>query len=534
MLRARWLEAIRLPLLLALLTLGAPGDCLAAGEKAARPNIVLIVADDLGFSDLGCYGGEIPTPRIDSLAAAGTRYLQFYNCAVCVTTRASLMTGLSPRQGPGGLLRTDMVTIAEVMKAAGYRTAMTGKWHLGSQAPKRPIDRGFDEFYGLLDGCCNYFNPAQRDPEFYNGGRQRAFAHNGQPITSFPEDYYTTDAFAEHASGVIRDWSKGQQPFFLHVAFTAPHFPLHAPEEDIAQFHGKYDDGYFALRERRFQRQQQLGLLDPRWQLSTADKKLGPARYDYEIVPWDQVENLQRERRRMEVYAAMVARLDRAVGRILETLRESGAEDNTLVMFLSDNGGCATLPADREGMQAYNRSLPGGADTYDFVGPGWGWAQNTPFRRYKTFTYEGGIATPMIVRWPGHTPRGTIDRQTVGHVMDLLPTCLELAGGEYPTERQGQAVLPVEGRSLAAAFRGKPQGVPEELCWELYGSRAIRVGKWKLVWGVTGKRWELYDMEADRTETTDLAAQHPDLVAQLAKRWEAWNAKCMAPASSRP
>ncbi len=492
-------------------------------QESGAPNIILIVADDLGFSDLGCYGGEIPTPNLDRLAKEGTKFTQFYNCAVCVTTRAALMTGLYPRQGKssGGLLRTDMVTLGEVMQAAGYRTAMTGKWHLGNNAPRRPVDRGFQEYYGLLDGCCNFFNPAQPDPEFYNGGKARVFAHNHTLVTEFPKDFFTTDAFAAHASGVIRNWSKENRPFFLHLAFTAPHFPLHAPEEDIARHRGNYDDGYFALRERRFQRQQEIGLLNPNWKLSKVDRKLGPARYDYDVTPWEEVADLARERRRMEVYAAMVDRLDRGVGQILDSLRETGMEHNTVVMFLSDNGGCATLPDDQQGMKEYNQKLPGSADTYDFCGPGWGWAQCTPFRRYKTWTYEGGIATPFIVRWPGVVQPGATQHE-VAHVIDLLPTCLELAGGTYPTQFDGVKILPVEGRSLAPTFRGQARKAQDHLCWELYGSRAIRAGRWKLVWGVTGERWELYDMQQDRTETTDLAKEHPQIANELARKWEEW------------
>ncbi len=500
----------------------------ARAENAAppRPNVVLILCDDLGFSDLGCYGGEIGTPNVDRLASAGLRFTQFYNCAVCVTTRAALLTGLHPRQGGGssGLLRDNMITLGEAMRAAGYNTALTGKWHLGSQAPKRPIDRGFDEYYGLLSGCCNYFNPAHRDPVFYNGGKLRPFAHNEQSVTEFPDGYYTTDAFADHASRTILDLGKRDKPFFVHVCFTAPHFPLHAKPDDIARFHGKYDDGYFKLRERRHRRQIELGVVDPRWKLSPADKKLGPWRYDYDITPWEDVPDLTREKRRMEVYAAMVAALDRGIGRVLQAVEDTGAADNTLVMLLSDNGGCATLPRDLQGMREYNRELPGGENTYDFCGPGWGWAQCTPFRRYKTWTYEGGIATPFIARWPGMIKPGGLTRQ-VGHIVDMMPTLLELAGGEYPRRFRGKDILPVEGLSLAPVLRGEQRAEHDSLSWYLFGSRAIRQGRWKLVWGATGGKWELYDMQADRTETRDLAAEHPRRVRQMADLWRQWSEK---------
>jgi len=497
----------------------------AAGDEAHRPNVLLILCDDLGYSDLGCYGGEIRTPNLDRLAGQGMRFTQFYNCAVCVTTRAALITGLHPRQGAGGLLRENMASIGEVMRDAGYNTALTGKWHLGSTAPRRPIDRGFDEYYGLLSGCCNYFNPAQRDPVFYNGGKLRPFAHNEERLTEFPDDYYTTDAFSDHAIATLKKLARDDKPFFLHLCYTAPHFPLHAPPEDIARYRGKYDDGYFALRRKRFQRQQQLGLLDDSWKLSGPDKKVGPWRYDYNITPWDQVEDLQRERRRMEVYAAMVDRLDQGVGRVLTALDELGVADNTLVMFLSDNGGCATLPADLEGMRAYNRKLPGTADTYDFCGPGWGWAQCTPFRRYKTWCHEGGISTPMIARWPGLIQPGSMTRE-VGHLVDIMPTLIELGGGAYPSERHGKPVPPAEGVSLAPTLRGQPRDGHKTLAWALFGSRALREGRWKLVWGVTSRRWELYDMQGDRTETNDLAEVHAERVQAMSKKWLAWAKKC--------
>jgi arylsulfatase len=498
-----------------------------AAAKPSRPNVLLILCDDLGYSDLGCYGGEIRTPNLDRLAADGTRFTQFYNCAVCVMTRAALLTGLHPRQGGGssGLLRENMVTLGEVMRDAGYNTALVGKWHLGSQAPRRPIDRGFDEYYGLLSGCCNYFDPSRRDPVFYNGGNLRPFAHNDRPVTEFPDDFYTTDAFSDHAIATLKTFAKDDKPFFLHLCYTAPHFPLHAPAEDVARYRGKYDDGYFKLRERRFARQRELGLVDPGWKLSPADKKLGDWRYDYDITPWEDVEDLERERRRMEVYAAMVDRLDQGVGRVLDSLDELGLAGNTLVMFLSDNGGCATLPADLDGMRAYNRELPGGIDTYDFCGPGWGWAQCTPLRRYKTWNHEGGIATPLIVRWPGVVTPGRITRD-VGHVVDLLPTLLELAGGEYPSARNGKAITPVEGQSLVPLLRdGQRQG-HDHLCWALYGSRAVRQGKWKITWGVTAKRWELFDVQADRSETNDLSPQHPERVESLSALWHNWANVC--------
>ena len=520
---------------------------------AARPNVVLILCDDLGFSDLGCYGGEMRTPNLDRLAAEGMRFSQFYNCAVCVTTRAALTTGLYPRQGKGGFLRPNMVTLGEVLREAGYATSLTGKWHLGSTAPRRPIDRGFDEYYGLLSGCCNFFNPAKQDPVFYNGGKFRPFAHNDQRIKEFPPGYYTTDAFTDHAIATIERFVKAGKPFFVHLCYTAPHFPLQAPEEDVARYRGQYADGYFTLRERRHKRQIEMGLVDPKWKLSPVDRKTGSFRFDYEVTSWEDVADRAREERRMEVLAAMVDRMDQGVGRLLDALDRAGVADDTVVFFLSDNGGCASWPVNEAGFEAYNRGIPvGDPRGYEFVGRAWGWAQNAPFRRHKVWTYEGGIATPLIVRWPGVVPRGAITHQ-VGHVIDFMPTLIELADASYPEtfgqrgwlgqetghnhketghnheeagHKPSEAILPVEGKSLVPILRGQKRDPHETLCWALYGNRAVRQGDWKLVWGASDRRWELYDMAADRTETNDLAAEHPQRVEAMAAEWERWAKLC--------
>ena len=499
----------------------------ASVSPAPRPNVVLIMADDLGFSDLGCYGSEINTPHLDRLANEGLRFTQFYNCAVCVTTRAALMTGLHPRRQAGSRwLTDDMTTLADVVRSAGYRTSLTGKWHLGSDSPDRPTDRGFEEYYGLADGCCNFFNPARPDPVFYNGGRQRVFLHNERRVTQFSQDYYTTDDFTDHAVAQIRKFASGEEPFFVHVCYTAPHFPLHARPEDVVKYHGQYDGGYFQMRQKRYQRLIALGLIDPQCKLSAADVSRGEFRHDYDITPWDHVRDLPRERRRMEVYAAMVDRLDQGIGRILDALNEVGAEEHTLVMFLSDNGGCASYPGywstdRREARESYNAELPGGPDTYDFVAPGWGWAQCAPFRRFKAWTYEGGISTPMIVRWPGVTTAGTVTGQ-VGHVVDFLPTLVELSGANSRPEREGTSVPRTEGHSLVPVLCGQERQGHESLCWFLFGNRAIREGRWKLVWGAHAESWELYDMESDRTETRDLAPQFPNRVNRMEAAWLEW------------
>ena len=499
--------------------------------SAARPNILLIVADDLGYSDLGCYGGEIRTPNLDRLAKEGVRFPQFYNNAVCVTSRASLLTGASPRQGQGfeGMLRPNMVTLGEAMKAAGYETSLIGKWHLGSDAPKRPIDRGFDDFYGVMSGACNYFDPSIPDPLFYGtDGAKRPFAHNEALIEKFPTGFYTTDAFSEHAIKRIHHSRESGRPFFINLCYTAPHFPLQAPATDVTRYRGLYGDGYQKLREKRFQRQIELGIVDPvATKLSAADSKMGPFRYDYEIPLWADLDDATRarEERRMEVYAAMVDRMDQGIGRVLAALEETGQVGNTLVVFISDNGGCASLPeaSKMEEYRAFNHDIPiGQKDGYEFVGPAWGWAQNAPFRKHKGWNYEGGICTPMIVRWPGKVAPGRVTAD-VGHIIDFMPTFLEVAGIDYAAAAQGKAVVPLEGRSLVATFTGKPETQRSGmLCWALSGNRAVRDDRWKLVWSASVRRWELFDLKADRSETKDLARADPGRVEAMAAVWNQW------------
>lgn len=509
------------------------------GAQAARPNIVLIMADDLGFSDLGCYGGEIETPNLDRLAGEGVRFSQFYNCAVCRTTRVSLLTGLHPRRVKGRMLNDNMTTLGEVARSAGYRTALIGKWHFPVTKPtdkkRLPTRRGFDVFYGLAAGCCNYFNPAQPFPDFYRGQGPEPFFDQERPITEFPKDFYTTDAFTGNAVQQIETFASAadKAPFFLHLTYTAPHYPLHAKPKDIAKYRGRYRDGYFAMREKRMKRLIDLGLIAPGASLSKPDPQLSQLRYDFAITPWEKVENLARENRRMEVYAAMVDSMDQGIGRVLEALERTGISDDTIVMFLSDNGGCASHSGYfdeevRKGHEAYNKELPGGVDTYDYVAQGWGWAQNAPFRRYKVWTHEGGISTPMIVRWPGVVRPGSVSHQ-VGHVVDFMPTLLELTGAAYPEQRDGVAVLPTDGISLVPVFEGKEREGHESLCWFLYGNRAVRQGRWKLVWGSNVKKWELYDMSVDRTETNDLAAMQRDRVKRMAADWVRWAKETGAP-----
>lgn len=469
-----------------------------------RPNVVLIMADDLGFSDLGCYGGEIDTKNLDALARGGMQMTQFYNCAKCTTTRAALVTGRYPRP-KGGLLELEDLTIGELMREAGYATCLSGKWHLGRDKSNHPFHRGFDRFYGLLDGCCNFFDPSIPDPKFKKG-RTRVFGQDDQRITEFPSDFYTTTAFTDHAIESIEKFSAEKKPFFIHLTYTAPHYPLHAPEKTIEKYLDRYRNGWMALRDERWQRQRELKLFPKSYQLPSMDSRA----YD-----WDSA-NHAWEDRRMATYAAMIDEMDRQIGRLVETLRQTGNLENTLIMFLADNGGCAEEPGGRD-----TNRIPGPKEYYTAVGPAWGWVQNTPFKRYKQWVNEGGISTPMILHWPAKIPAGT-RTSAVGHVIDLAPTCADLAGTEWPSRYQGRQVHPAEGVSMRPIIEGESADRHERIFWEWSGNRAVRQGNHKLVYDKLVKEWALYDIAADRTEMNDLSDQHPKLADELELAWMQW------------
>ncbi|WP_442505230.1 arylsulfatase [Novipirellula sp. SH528] len=475
---------------------------------AERPNIILIMVDDMGWSDIGCYGSEIETPNLDRLAGEGMRFTQFYNNAKCTTTRASLVTGLWPRRD-GGLLKKNMVTFGEVLKEAGYATALSGKWHLGNGPDNHPHKRGFEDYYGLLAGCSNHFDPAIPDPD-YKGGVTRPFGQNDQLIKTFPADFYSTDAFTNHAIETIsRNVTEHpDKPFFQHITYTAPHYPLHAKPDDIAKYKGKYMMGWDKLREQRYQRQIAMGLLDPqRYKLSGEDSRS----YSWETA------NHEFEDQRMAVYAAMVDSIDQNIGRLMHTLSELKVDDNTLICFLSDNGGCSEEPGGRDP----NKRHAGPADDYVAVGPAWGWVQNAPFRRYKSWTNEGGANTPMIAWWPGHIQANTITEQP-GHIIDFMATFIEVAETDYPETYQGEKILPLEGTSLLPIFKGEQREDHDFYAWEWSGNRAYREGNTKVVWDSLIGKWELYDLSVDRTETNDLAATQPETTQRLAQAWQKW------------
>ncbi|MCB1237363.1 MAG: sulfatase-like hydrolase/transferase, partial [Verrucomicrobiae bacterium] len=453
---------------------------------------------------------------IDRLAAEGMRFTQFYNNGKCTTTRASLLTGLYPRKGGRGLelLTPNTLTLGEALKRAGYQTGLSGKWHNGSKAPNRPFDRGFDKSYGLWDGCCNFFDPSRPDPDF-KGGRVRPFGEDDRTIAEFPDDFYTTDAFTDHALATIRAQAAKGAPFFHYVPYTAPHYPLHARPEDIAKYEGQYADGWDALRRARYRRQVETGIIDP---AKFPDPGPNPDNTSWTAGKADPDEAWQN--RRMEVYAAMIDRMDWNIGRILALLDELGIEKNTLVLFLADNGGCSETPGGNDPKQ-----MPGPKEFYSHVGPNWAYAQNTPFRRYKSHTHEGGISTPFLARWPGKIAAGSRSEQ-VGHIIDFMPTFLEAAGGDFPRTRAGEPLLLPEGVSLLPVLTGAAETVerPAPLFWHWSGNRAVRDGDLKLVWekAKDGRKWELYDLSKDRTETNDLAAAQPAKVDLLARRWIAW------------
>ncbi len=492
------------------------GSVLPAADGPAaskRPNIILIMADDLGFSDLGCYGSEIATPNLDALAAGGMRFTHFYNAARCCPTRAALLTGQYPHAvGIGHMTRNlklpgyqsglseRCVTIAEAIRRSGYRALMSGKWHVGMVAGHWPLDRGFEHYFGILSGACNYFRPE----------RHRMLMLDNRQIEPADPRFYLTDAISDHAVEYINQYANKAEPFFLYVAYTAPHAPLHARAEDIARYRGKYLVGWDEVRLRRYRRMIELGIIDPRWALSPRDAD-APA--------WSDVSDKDREDLKMSVFAAQITCMDRGIGRIVEKVRASGIEKNTLVMFLSDNGGCS------ENIDEGKPGAPiGTIDSSIGYGPPWANLSDTPFRRFKRMTHEGGISTPLIAYWPSVIRGGQITNQ-VGHVIDLLPTVLDVAGGEYPRAFQGREIRPADGLSLRPIFQGRQRAGHDLLAWEHEGNRGVRQGQWKLVSHFPGP-WELYDLEANRTELNNLADKMPERVRELADRYDAWAREC--------
>ena len=496
----------------------------AAPRSARRPNIVLIMADDMGYSDIGCYGSEIHTPNLDRLAAEGLRFSQFYNAARCCPTRASLLTGLYPHQaGVGdmvgnrgypayqGYLNDRCLTIAEALKPAGYHTLMSGKWHVGEDRPHWPTERGFDRYFGLISGAANYFDPSKTKAK----GVRRKMALDGEPYEPPEEGFYMTDAFTDHAVQFLDEHGRDEKPFFLYLPYTAPHWPLHAWPEDIAKYKGKYLKGWDKLRKERYERMVRMGLIRDGWEMAPRDDA---------TWAWEEEEDKESMDLKMAIYAAQIESMDRGIGQVLSKIRDLGKEEDTLVLFLADNGGCHE--GGPKGFDRRKNGLPpGGEDSYMSYGLSWANASNTPFRRYKHWVHEGGISTPLIARWPAVIKStGQITRE-VGHIVDIMATCVDVAGAEYPKARDGRELTPLEGRSLLPIFEGRGREDHDALFWEHEGNRAVRRGKWKLV-AAHGDPWELYDLDVDRTELHDLAEKHPEKVAELKALYERWADRC--------
>jgi len=505
-------------------------------RNTPRPNVLIILADDLGWSDVGCYGSEIRTPSLDALANDGLRFTQFYNSARCSPSRASLLTGLNPHQAGVPVLSTALndrcVTLAEVLKPAGYRTYMVGKWHLSEQST--PTMRGFEEFYGMLGG----FNTYWKEDPFYT----RLPADHPKRIYQSGA-FYSSNVFGDYAVDFMSQGHASGQPWFLYLAFNAAHFPLGAPEEAIEKYEKMYrDKGWDAIRADRLARQKQLGLVSAN--LALTPRSIVPANFINRQTGWADKENpawdsLPADRqadlaRRMAVYAAAIEIMDRNIGRVVAHLKETGEWNNTLICFLSDNGACAEW--DPYGFDKLDSPLNilhtgaelkrvGGPDSYVSYGSGWANASNTPWRLYKHYAQEGGIRTPMIVHWPaGLKTRPGATTAELGYVTDFMPTLLKLCDASYPKERNGVNILPGEGESLTPAFQGARLS-PRVLCVEHEGNRMVREGGWKLV-ALANKPWELYDLKSDPTEMHDRAAKEPARVQRLSDDWDAWAVRC--------
>lgn len=528
------------------------------GALADKPNIIIILSDDMGYSDIGCYGGEIQTPVLDQLASNGLRFTQFYNTGRCCPTRAALLTGLYPHQtgighmmndrgvdGYRGDLNRSCVTIAEALKPAGYSTYCVGKWHVtketfpDSEAGKHnwPLQRGFDRYYGIINGASSLWDP-------------NSLTRGNKPITIVndseyqpDEPYHFTDAVSDNAVKFIKEHDQ-EKPFFMYVAYTAAHWPMHARPRDIAKYDEKYDRGYDQIRKTRLQKMKKLGVVSP-------DAEMTPL-----IGDWDRVEDKEWESACMEVYAAMVDQMDQGIGRIVKTLESKGELDNTLIMFMQDNGGCAeaggrkekgprvlradqpTLPPIAVDLQHYQASvpkqtrdgypvrrghaMPGPADTYIGYGRNWANVSNTPFREYKHYVHEGGISTPFVVHWPAGIKSKNELRSEPSHLVDLMATCVDAGGAHYPDQYKGKLITPVEGKSLIPVFNGNSLE-REIIFFEHEGNRALRMGDWKLVAkgraGQNDVNWELFNVKTDRSELHDLALQEPDRLEHMKTLW---------------
>lgn len=500
--------------------------------EAPKPNVILIMVDDMGYSDLGSYGSEISTPNLDRLAKEGTRLREFYNNSICAPTRASLLTGqYQHKAGVGyfdvnlglpayqGYLNKESLTLGEVFRSGGYSTLLSGKWHVGSEDQAQwPNQRGFDKFYGILKGASNYFDTK---PLPFGKGYPVMLLKNNEKQYPKEDSYYFTDEIGKNAIEFLDEQNKENKPFFLYLAFTAPHWPLRAKPEDIAKYKGKFDKGWDVLRENRIQKLKENGIILPNQTISKRDE---------EVPEWNKLTYDEKQfwKAKMEVYAAMVDNMDQNVGKVLKKLKDLKKDQNTLIVFISDNGaqgGFSTYNPLKRGL-VKNDGPVGTSGSFDYQEQNWASLSNTPFRQYKNDMHEGGFSSPFIAWFPSKIKAGRIDKGT-GHIIDLAPTFYELAGIEYPTAYKGIKTNPLAGKSLLPVLFDNvsevDRGAP--LFWERAGNRAVRDGKWKLVSTYPKYKWELYDLEKDRGETQDIADSNLAIVNKLSASYNDWALK---------
>ncbi|CAD0000927.1 arylsulfatase [Flavobacterium chungangense] len=495
---------------------------LSAQKK--QPNIIVILADDLGFSDIGAFGSEIKTPNLDKLAKNGLILKQFYNAGRCCPSRASLLTGLYSHQaGIGdmvqdkgfpayqGYLNEHCITIGQALKQAGYNTIVSGKWHVGLVPSAWAVNRGFDDSFTLQNNGSSYFN----SEPLYNDGRKVTFLKGDKEIIRTDTSTYLTQEITNFAINSLEKHRDEQKPFFLYVAYNAPHWPIQALPEDIAKYKGKYLEGWDKLRASRFKKLKERGIIDKNWDLSNRFEK---------VPDWEKVSDEEKGKwdTRMAIYAAMIDRMDSGIGEILQKVKSLGEEDNTLILFLSDNGGSADDVKNWNYVTQKN-GTPGSVASIDSYESPWGNVSNTPFQLFKKNTHEGGIASPFIAYYPKHIKAGTLSSR-VSHLIDIFPTCLEYAGFQYPDSFEEKKLTPLEGISLKKEFEGQRSNAHEALFWEHEGSKAVRKGQWKAV-AENNQPWELYNLSTDRTETKNLAKSEPKLLQNLIELHRQWSAK---------